>query len=93
MTTRKLTVKLDRFGKPFVKYLYFSKHLIIKPGVAECWGGRETSQFKEGDKVLVSAWNIGMGFFMVKKAGDTGVHEIWKGPPRYDKTTNTWVNS
>lgn len=90
MITRKVTVKLDRGGKPFVKFKHFEERLIIQPGVAECWGGRDIPQFKEGDKVLVSHWNKPMGFFMVKKAGDTGTHEIWQGP-RYNNQLNEWV--
>ena len=88
-TIRKLTVKLDRDGKPFVKYKHFDNHFIVRPGVPDCFGG-DGAEFKKGDKVHVSIWNQNMGYFMIKLVGNPGDKCIWQGP-RYDLDSREWV--
>lgn len=88
---RKVTVREDDKGI-YVKYktVYTDEYLIIRPGVAECWGGQK-NVFKAGDKVKVTKLNSGMGFFMLRKP-DNSDGETWQGP-RYETVgaVKEWV--
>lgn len=92
MTTRRVTVKKDQAGKLFIKFRVFKGHyLIVRPGVPDCFGGKG-ADFKVGDKVSVTYWNMNMGFFMVKMVGDPHQHCIWQGPRWVvEKFSGEWI--